>query len=110
MSVKVPYERKKFHVLTNKMLPRMKKAAFALGSINLVAMEKIKTVATLCVPDVREILCCILFVVSFTGSKDTEPYKSDVSFLCQYIYNIIMIVQFSYHLAFKFACFLDIWN
>ena len=24
------------------------------------------------------------FADNFTGSKDTEPYKSDVSFLCQY--------------------------
>ena len=25
------------------------------------------------------------FADNFTGSKDTEPYKTDVSFLCQYI-------------------------
>ena len=62
-------------------------------------------------PDVRETFCFILFyfyfffadsfegrmwdlIVSvpdhclsfyFTGSKDTEPYKKNVSFLCQYI-------------------------
>ena len=26
------------------------------------------------------------FADNFTGSKDTEPYKTDVSFLCQYMY------------------------
>ena len=31
---------KKFHVLMNKMLLRMKKAVITVGSINLVAMEK----------------------------------------------------------------------
>ena len=25
------------------------------------------------------------FADNFTGSKDTEPYKTDGSFLCQYI-------------------------
>ena len=25
------------------------------------------------------------FADNFTGSKDTEPYKTDVSFLCQYM-------------------------
>ena len=28
----------------------------------------------------------IVFAENFTGSKDTEPYKMDVSFLCHYIY------------------------
>ena len=27
------------------------------------------------------------FAANFTGSKDTEPYKIDVSFLCQYIFD-----------------------
>ena len=27
----------------------------------------------------------IFLADNFTGSKDTEPYKTDVSFLCQYI-------------------------
>ena len=26
------------------------------------------------------------FAENFSGSKDTEPYKTDVSFLCQYTY------------------------
>ena len=36
----------------------------------------------LCVPDVRETFCFIFmfFANNFTGSKDTEPYKTDVSF------------------------------
>ena len=68
----------------NKMLLRMKKDVFTLGSINLVAMEKNKTVATLCVPDVRETFFFYFFADNFTGSKDTEPYKMDVSFLWQY--------------------------
>ena len=68
----------------NKMLLRMKRAVFTLGSINLVAKEKMrkfKTVATLCVPNVRETFCFILFADNFTGSKYTDPYKTDVSFL-----------------------------
>ena len=34
------FTQKKCHLLKNKMLLRMKKAVFTLGSINLVAMEK----------------------------------------------------------------------
>ena len=30
------------------------------------------------------------FVDNFTGSKDTEPYKTDVSFLCRYILQILI--------------------
>ena len=52
--------------------------------IPLWLWRKIKTVATLCVPDVRETFCFIFYADNFTGSKDTEPYKTDVSFLCQY--------------------------
>ena len=41
-------------------------------------------------PDVRETFCFIFiflfFADNFTGLKDTEPYKTDVSFLCQYMY------------------------
>ena len=50
-------------------------------------MEKIKTVATLCVPDVMKTFCFIFiffFADHFTGSKDTEAFKTDGSFLCQY--------------------------
>ena len=43
-------------------------------------MEKIKTVTTLCVPDIRETLFNFC-ADNFTGSKDVEPYKTDVSFL-----------------------------
>ena len=66
--------------------------------------RKIKTVATLCVPDVREtfgfiylfIIIIILFILfifffffadNFIGSKDTEPYKMDVSFFVS-VYNL----------------------
>ena len=46
-------------------------------------------------PDVRETFCLIFFFAdNFTGSKETEPYKTEVSFLCQNIdciySNIIM--------------------
>ena len=30
-------------------------------------------------------ICLFIFADNFTGSKDMEPYKTDVSFLCQYI-------------------------
>ena len=32
------------------------------------------------------ILFYFFFADNFTGSKDTEPYKTDVSFLCQCMY------------------------
>ena len=62
----------------------MKKAIFTLGSINLVAIEKkLKGCNFMCARHSGNIL--FLFADNFTGSKDTEPYKTDVSFLCQYI-------------------------
>ena len=39
----------------------------------------------------------ILFADNFTDSKDTEPYKMDVSFLCQYIsrqFKINLVLSF----------------
>ena len=47
-------------------------------------------VATLCVPDVQETFLKFFFADNFTGAKDTKPYKTDVSFLCQYIFQISM--------------------
>ena len=46
-------------------------------------------VTTLCAPDVRETFCFISFADNFTGSKDTELYKTDISFLCQYMFMTI---------------------
>ena len=76
------------------MLLRMKKAVFTLDSINLVAMEKNKNGCNfMCARRSENILFYLFiffffFAVNFTGSKDTEPYKTDVSCLCQYIINI----------------------
>ena len=74
------------------MLLMLKKAAFHIRFDKHWGYgEKIKTVATLCVPDVREtfffsfFFFFFFFADNFTGSKDTEPYKADVSFLCHYI-------------------------
>ena len=38
----------------------------------------------------------LFFADNFTGSKDTEPYKTDVSFLCQYIYTMHLNYDKSY--------------
>ena len=53
-------------------------------------------------PDIRETFCFIfLFFLAdnFTGSKDAEPYKTNVSFLCQYTF-----VSVSYLLCRGFQC------
>ena len=31
------------------------------------------------------------FADNFTGAKDTKPYKTDVSFLCQYMYSVTLV-------------------
>ena len=81
-----PHLTKKFHVLMNKILLRMKKSCFHIRFDKPCGYgDKLKRLQLLCVPDVWETFCFILFVDNFTGSKDTEPYKTDVSFLCQYI-------------------------
>ena len=69
----------------NNMLLRMKKAVFTLGSINLVAMEKNQNGCNfMCSRRSGNILFYFILFLSFadnfTGSKDTEPYKTDVSF------------------------------
>ena len=51
-------------------------------------------------PDVRETFFFFhFFVDNFTGSKDIEPYKTDVSFLCQYILVEITIQKEKFVLA-----------
>ena len=68
------------------MLLRMKKAVFTLGSINLVAMEKkLKRLQLYVCQTFGKHFVLFFFADNFTGSKDREPYKTDVSFLCQYI-------------------------
>ena len=47
-------------------------------------------------PDVQETFFFFFFFFfflaeNFSGSKDTEPYKTDVSFLCQYINNRYLV-------------------
>ena len=42
-------------------------------------------------PNVRVTFYCISFADNFTGSKDTRPYKTDVSFLCQYILELVIL-------------------
>ena len=67
----------------HKMLLKMKKAVFTLGSINLVALEKNESGCNfMCARRSGNILF-YRFADNFTGLKDTEPYKTDVSFLCQ---------------------------
>ena len=40
----------------------------------------------MCVRRSGNILFYFFFADNFTGSKDTEPYKTDVSFLCQHMF------------------------
>ena len=66
----------------------MKTAVFILGSINLVDMEKNKKGCNFMCARLSGNILFYFFADNFTGSKDTEPYKTDVSFLCQYIFGI----------------------
>ena len=85
------------------MLLRMKKAVFTLGSINLVAMKKNSNSCNfMCARRSGNIFFSFSFFFLFfflltTLSKDTEPYKTDVSFLCQYIFHEFSILKEQLH-------------
>ena len=62
----------------------MKNAVFTLGSINLVAIEKkLKQLQLYVCQTFRKHFVLFFFADNFSGSKDTEPYKTDISFVCQ---------------------------
>ena len=79
-------ERKKIHVLMNKMLLRMKKknCFHRMFDKSCGYGEKLKRLQVYVCQTFGKHFVLFVFADNFTGLKDTEPYKTDVSCLCQY--------------------------
>ena len=74
----------------NEMLLRTKKAVFTAGGEKLKRLQLYvcqtfgKHFVLFIYLSLSLLLFFFFFADNFIGSKDTEPYKMDVSFLCQY--------------------------